>query len=671
MRLSSSAVFGLLAIAGLAGSAAAQPSLTSLSPLAAAPGKTTEFTLASAGLAPPFSVWSSFPAQIEMPSDGDNANDQLSKKCRITLPPEAVPGVGAIVIGSAGGVTEPFLMLIDDLASVAEQDSNRTFAAAQVITPPIAVDGTSQAGASDYYRITVAAGQRLAFEVFAARIGSPLDPVMWLRDAAGAELAFADDDASAGADCRIAYTFTAAGDYVLEVRDNRYQAGHRYRLRIGDFPLVSTPYPLAARSGSTTSISLVESGGAPVNQVIAARPDDSSAASADRLPTGSLAQRMSLRGAAGNASGFASLAIGELYEAIEVEPNDAVTGAVGVAAPCAVNGKLETAGDKDHFRFAAKKGERFVFKSTSRRFGSPAAVGLRILRGDGMAAAESPPPTDDDTLLSFTAPDDGEYLLAVDDMVGLGGADRTYRIEIDRPAGFRIDLKAVAPGRDRYAAAGAFSMDIVSVRDGYDGPLIISAQTTAGEPLVAYNNVIGAGQNEVRAIFATGAGWAPGSVRAIRVFATREDNSQITRVAGSTALLRARWPQQAFPPGWLDGLAYVGVLAKGPELYALKTPAEAPPLASAATETSFVLAPERKDANFKEPLVIALSSLPPGVTYAVTREGDAPADKYTIKLTCPATLAAGDYRINLFAYGELNTVGQPVTASIALHKAAP
>jgi hypothetical protein len=213
------------------------------------------------------------------------------------------------------------------------------------------------------------------------------------------------------------------------------------------------------------------------------------------------------------------------------------------------------------------------------------------------------------------------------------------------------------------------------VRDGYDGPLTISAQTTAGEPLAAYNNVIAAGQNEVRAIFAMGAGWAPGSVRAIRVFATADapagQGAKPTRSAGSTALLRARWPQQAFPPGWLDGLAYVGVLAKGPELYALKTPAEAPPLASAATETSFVLAPERKDANFKEPLTIALSSLPPGVTYAVTREGDAPADKYTIKLTCPAELAAGDYRFNLFAYGELNTVGQPVTASIALHKAAP
>jgi hypothetical protein len=673
LRFVFGAGIGLAVLLACASQAAAQPALTSVSPLAVAPGKTTELTLTGAGLAPPFSVWTSFAATAEMPSDGENATDQAPKKCRLTLAPETAVGVGAIVIGGAGGATEPFLILIDDLPSIAEQDSNRTLASAQVVALPTAIDGSSQAGASDYFKFTAAAGQRLAFDVYAARIGSPLDPVIWLRDAAGAELAYGDDDPGAGADCRITHTFAAAGEYVLEIRDNRYQAGHRYRVRIGDFPIVSTSYPLAARAGSTASVALVERGASPIGQVVAARADDPVATIAgDRVPTGAGVQRLAHRGANSNASGLATLAIGDLYEAVEAEPNDTVAQAAAVTAPCAVNGRFEAAGDKDHFRFAAKKGERLIIKSTGRRLGASAAAALRVVRLDGMTAAEAPAPADDDTSLSFAVPDDGEYVLEVADMLGLFGADRAYRVEIGRHPGFRIDVKGVAPGRDRYAAAGAFAVDLVCARDGYDGPLTISAETTAGQPLVAYSNLFAAGQNEGKVIFATGADWTAGQVRTIRIFATPEPaNGQPARMAGTTALLRARWPQQAFPASWLDGLVYVGVLPKAPELYVLKTPAEAPPLAAAATETSFVLTPERKDANFKEPLVIAVTNLPPGVTYAVTREGDPPADKYTVKLTCPAGLAAGDYRIRVFAYGELNGVGQPITAEIVLHKAAP
>ena len=40
----------------------------------------------------------------------------------------------------------------------------------------------------------------------------------------------------------------------MELRDNRYKPGGRYRLRLGDFPLVSTPLPLVVQRGTATAL---------------------------------------------------------------------------------------------------------------------------------------------------------------------------------------------------------------------------------------------------------------------------------------------------------------------------------------------------------------------------------------------------------------------------------
>jgi hypothetical protein len=64
-------------------------------------------------------------------------------------------------------------------------------------------------------------------------------------------LVLADDDPSFGADSRFSWVAPAEGEYVLELRDTQFRAGGRYRVRIGDFPLVSAAYPLGGRFGST------------------------------------------------------------------------------------------------------------------------------------------------------------------------------------------------------------------------------------------------------------------------------------------------------------------------------------------------------------------------------------------------------------------------------------
>src|SRR5204863_2114683 len=92
-------------------------------------------------------------------------------------------------------------------------------------------------------------------EVVAARLGSDFDALVRVLDSAGNELLLADDDLATGADCRFIFNSPREGSYLLEVRDNRYKPGGRYRLRLGDFPLVTTTLPLVAQRGTPTEVS--------------------------------------------------------------------------------------------------------------------------------------------------------------------------------------------------------------------------------------------------------------------------------------------------------------------------------------------------------------------------------------------------------------------------------
>src|SRR5690606_38304928 len=88
------------------------------------------------------------------------------------------------------------------------------------------------------------------------RIGSALDPIIRLMDAQGRELVYSDDTPGLMGDCQLSHTFAAPGEYVLEVRDIRYQGGGNFifRLRIGDFPLLNVPYPLAIKRGAEAKL---------------------------------------------------------------------------------------------------------------------------------------------------------------------------------------------------------------------------------------------------------------------------------------------------------------------------------------------------------------------------------------------------------------------------------
>src|SRR4029077_8983845 len=168
-------------------------------------------------------------------------------------------GFHTIRVATKQGVSNFRPFIVDELPVLAETDSNRTKDTAQVVPVPVVVTGRSDPEASDFFKVKVAAGQTLTFEVIARRIGSPLDPIIVLHDAkTKRELVdlYADDTPGLQSDCRLTHTFKEAGEFLVEVRDTTYRGGGDffYRLRIGDFPGAITAYPLAAQRGVDTKI---------------------------------------------------------------------------------------------------------------------------------------------------------------------------------------------------------------------------------------------------------------------------------------------------------------------------------------------------------------------------------------------------------------------------------
>ncbi len=228
----------------------AQPTIGRCVPSGVAPGKTTQVLIEGKDFKQPIRIATSNGVEVRQLK-----TEEKGLLVEVVASTSTPPGPFGLWVASADGVAEPVVMVIDDLATVQENASHHDVATAQELPYPIAVDGTSDGASSDFYRLKVSQSQRLAFDLLAQRIGSTMDGVLKLMDKDGVILAAVDDDA-VGPDPRLEVSLEP-GDYLLEVRDNRYASGGRYRLRVGDFPLVHYPWPLGAMEGTRARVEMV------------------------------------------------------------------------------------------------------------------------------------------------------------------------------------------------------------------------------------------------------------------------------------------------------------------------------------------------------------------------------------------------------------------------------
>ncbi len=645
-----------IALLAVGPSAFGQPGLTQAVPAAAAPGKTTDITLTGSKLDQPLKVWSSFPATIETVPGDANAKGKTSLVCKITLPPEAACGVGALIVTTSEGQSEPLYLMIDDLPSVADNGNNHTVETAQEIPPQAAVDGTSEGPVFDFYKFTAKAGQRLSLEVVATRLGSDFDPVLRVINAFGQEIAMIDDDLSLGADCRISQTFPADGVYVIELRDNRYKAGGKYRLRIGDFPLVSTPFPLG-----------VQAGGA--GQIAAAGPFAAGIpASIVPGPFAALGNRtfFSAKLPGGLSSGFAPIAVTDLAESIETAPADQPAAFTAISLPSAISGKLEAPKDFDLFQFPVVKGTRLTFRAATRSLHSPAILTMKLLNAAGGQLAETAVSEGEEETLTFVATETGLLTLRVEDLLGRGGSEYTYRVEARTGNSFALNLKNEPATRTRISLpknGGAFTLDVQVARNGYDGPVTLGIQSSHAGWQV-FNNVIPEKGAEVKMYVVAPRDLADAEFLPIHVVGKATvDGRELTASANSTLKLRAAKPQSPLPPTWLDGMVAVSALPDSPMFYNVTPDKSEVNFARQIGQTQMVLTFDRTDANFKDvPLTVMPLGIPAGITAEIKRNGNGPKETYDIILKGPKDMAEGRHVFRYLTYAEMAGNGRAIVS---------
>ncbi|WP_395737584.1 serine protease [Prosthecobacter sp.] len=288
----------------------------------------------------------------------------------------------------------------------------------------------------DLYRVSGKAGQHLSVEVDSVWLTerhyaeSEFDLMVRLLDANGKELARNDDSALHLQDPIASIVLPKDGDYLVEIKQRVFKDGPRcyYLAHIGDHARPLVAYPAGGKAGTSLQTTLLGD------------------------PAGEVKQSVVLPAAAGDFSLFNKMPSPlpmrvSAYDNVLEEKSAEETAVKSL--PAALNGVIEAAGDSDAFKVSVKKGERWHMKVFARSLGTPLDPRISIQRVGAEAAEVN---ADDATLedrglyamsraiqrkemmdpaIVWEPKEDGEYVINITDMRGLGDATSVYRIEVE------------------------------------------------------------------------------------------------------------------------------------------------------------------------------------------------------------------------------------------------
>jgi hypothetical protein len=485
----------LLASLGLVQSGLAQPPvIQKILPVGVRPGEPVELTLTGSNFVEGGRLWTSFTAEPVGHVDGHP--DRFS----LEVPAETGQGFHAVRVVTGEGAGRLFPVLVDALPAVRCEETNTRIDAPQEIELPLAVDGHVGNLSRRFFRFSARSGERIAFEAWARRLGSPLDAALFLYDENGRPLHYVDDVPGIGSDPQMTYIFENSGEYLLELRDIRHQGGanHFFRLRIGDFPLVHAVVPMRNDESRVA--------GSDVEEL------DALAVSPDPMREG--ISRFIARRDAGNAATFGFIRAGGLPVISEAEPN----GTAGEATPAEpgslLTGFFQQPGEIDLFRFRADKNDRFRLTGITREHGLPTALVIRVLDEDGKELAHVDDSGGTAGTLEATIPEAGEYLIELSDLHRRGGSEFGYLVEfVPRTPAFTLRAGTDAVN---VPAGGVAVVTVEARRLGYSGPIELSVEGLP-EGLTALPTVLGSGVNQARLTIQADEDVSAGELHAIRI----------------------------------------------------------------------------------------------------------------------------------------------------------
>jgi hypothetical protein len=307
------------------------------------------------------------------------------------------------------------------------------------VPPNTSVAGVVEAGDVDHFAVALKKGQRLAAEVEGVRMGGELnDTALAVFGPDGKEIAAADDTPLFRQDPFVTAVAPADGTYVVQVRDTNFGGGdnHRYVLHVGTFSRPAAVFPAGGPAGTEVAVKFFGPGEERTANVKlpALQPRDLSPAKPGFTAAPGAPFELYPADAGGTAPTPNPFRVSPFPNVVETEPNDDPKQAGTAAAwPVAFNGIVEKAGDADHFRFRAKRGDAIDVQAWAFRVGSPLDTVVAVLDSRGELVAANDDDETHDSRLQVIIPDDGEYVVRVTDKRKQGGPAFIYRVELDAP----------------------------------------------------------------------------------------------------------------------------------------------------------------------------------------------------------------------------------------------
>ncbi|MBI3409468.1 MAG: hypothetical protein HY040_14090 [Planctomycetes bacterium] len=280
-------------------------------------------------------------------------------EAEITFPANTPAGYVNVQMKNLAGTSKALPFLIDPFPLTKAIGGSQSPVTGQTITLPASVVGTlDRAGAAHFFRFGAKKGQRLGVQVLTKLVGSKLEPLLQLTDGRGGTLAESTDGL-------LGFTAPDAGTYAVGVRDRELRGGKEmhYRLHIGEIPVITSLFPLGGQRGAEVDVQArgVFLGSKNVHVKI---PADAEVGSKIPVP---------MTSPLGKPLGPSEIVAGEFPDASDKT----------IAVPGTANGVLSASGQKDAWRFHAKKGGRLILEVHGRRLGSPIDSLIEVLDKNG------------------------------------------------------------------------------------------------------------------------------------------------------------------------------------------------------------------------------------------------------------------------------------------------
>lgn len=369
------------------------PTIASVSPNGAARGTTVELTVEGLSLAQASGIYFSEPGisakilrvkelpdlnEVRLGSNGTPSTVDLGplpsrNQVTIELDIDAEAPVGPVNfrLHTPLGTSPTGTFLIEPYygESPDKEPNDTPEGAFETYLPSVLAGTISKPGDLDFYKIKVRAGDELVFDNGGVQLGSALQALVAIVAEDGAVLKEYGRDGRGTS--TFSHRFAATGTHYLRVSDYQRSGSlrHVYRLKVGNFPIVSGAYPLGMRAGSTAQLALKGFGLGAKSITVNDKPSESEDSILIRpeTPNGPAFNRL-------------RLALGPDAELESSGRNVNLAAAQPVNWPATINGFLE----RDHFfRITAKKGEQVLLEVNASRLGSDLDSLLEVLDAKG------------------------------------------------------------------------------------------------------------------------------------------------------------------------------------------------------------------------------------------------------------------------------------------------